>query len=65
MADAIAFLSSLEIGPHGKIILKGQQALPMCPDEDAKQIAATLGALVEQASDVLAALLKYQPQEAI
>lgn len=65
MADAIAFLSSLEIGPHGKIILKGQQALPMCPDEDAKQIAATLGALVEQASDILAALLKYQPQEAI
>lgn len=65
MADAIAFLSSLEIGPHGKIILKDQQALPMCPDEDAKQIAATLGALVEQARSVLAALPESQRQETI
>ena len=65
MAEAIAFLSSLEIGPRGKIVQKGQQALPMHSDEDAKQIAATLGALVEQARSVLAALPESQRQETI
>ena len=56
LPDALAFLTSLEIGPRGHIRLTDQQALPSRPVDDARRTASALSALIEQARDVLAAL---------
>lgn len=55
LPDALAFLTSLEIGPRGHIRLTDQQALPSRPMDTALRTASALSALIEQARDVLAA----------
>lgn len=56
LQEALAFLTSLEIGPRGAIRLTDQQALPSRPVDAALRTASALSALIEQARGVLAAL---------
>ena len=62
LSDAIAFLSSLQIGPRGKVILNDQQALPMRPTDDIRQATSALAQLIAQAQSLLPQLQAASPE---
>lgn len=62
LPDAIAFLSSLEIGPHGKVVTDDQQALPMRSTDDMRQVASALTHLIAQAKTLLPLLQTATPE---
>ena len=62
LPDAIAFISSLEIGPHGKVVTDDQQALPMRSTDDMRQVASALTHLIAQAESLLPRLQTATPE---
>ena len=63
MAEAISFLSEMEVGPRGTVARKSAH-LPL-PLDEARQAISALTACIEQARSVLAALPESQRQETI
>lgn len=63
MAEAISFLSEMEVGPRGTVARKSAH-LPL-PLDEARQAISALTACIEQARSGLAALPESQRQETI